>query len=267
MTNPLQGYGLGMLMVAFALASEPGPGGIEVHPSLPPLEAEVVLGWDEVGLADAREDAPAFGPEHLAIGPGGRWALWDPVRLRVIGDAGELLVDHADSLAFGADGDLWVLDETRRQLSRWSGVDKVGAWSMDRLCPTGVDLVIDGDEPRGIDIFGNSRRLVAGETLRAPEHVAKRTGATLTVDGRVLAAPADVLGAKLLGDWVVIEAGRPGAVRLRQAVSLTSGKVVTLPGRAGQVYRAADDVAVAPDGAIGWIDPQADGLHLRRVSP
>lgn len=256
-----------MLMVAYALASEPGPGGVEVHPSLPPLATQIVLRWEDVGFSEAQPDAAAFGPEHLALGPDGRWALWDPVKLQVIGDAGVILADHADALAFGADGDLWVLDETRRTLSRWSGTERVDTWPVDRLCPSGVRLVVDGDEPRGIDLFGNSRRLVEGEALRPPAHVARKDGAGLVVDGERLSVPADLLGARILGDWVVVEAGRPGAVRLRQAISLTTGKVVTLPGRAGQRYRSAYDLAAAPDGSFGWIDPQADGLHLHRVSP
>jgi hypothetical protein len=236
--------------------------------------ADVRLPWTAVGFSPAGPESPAFGPDLLAAGPDGRWAAWDPVRGVVIGVA-TIPLPHVDGLAFTRDGDLLVLDESRRTLTRWHGGSEVASIAEDRLCPVGVELVVAGDLAAGRDVFGNLHPLAAlgsggldapsGPHLLPAPHVVRLEGGKVTVDGVAIVVPADTLGAHLLGDWLVADAGRPGAVRERVAISLATGRSVAIPTKGR--YRPASGLAAAPDGALAYLDPRDDGLHVVRVAP
>lgn len=231
------------------------------------------LSWAELGFVPAGPEAPAIGPEHLALGPDGRWALWDPVRRRVHG--AELGIHRVDDLAFAPDGDLLVLDSSSRILSRWEEGRLVRAVSLDRLVPSQLRLVVDGELAAGVDVFGNLRPIadLAGggldrpelpRLLPAPHRVELLAGAVL-VDGRPIGV-GEALAARVVGDWVLVEQGERGAVVDRVVVSLRSGRQVEIGPRSGP-YRPAFDVAAGADGSFGWIEPTAAGLRLHRVAP
>lgn len=244
------------------------------------------------GFSPMAPESPAFGPDLLAIGPEGAVALWDPVRFAVFGVVGPdvfaLPLDHADSLAWTTAGDLLVLDESSRTLTRWgltpfgaapggpgrASASQVAAIAMDRLCPVGVRLAISGDLAFGIDAFGNAHPLAdlvaglappSGPRLWPPSHVVRLHGGELSVDGVRVNAPIDALGGRLLGDWVLVEAGQRGAVRQRLAISLITGRQVELP--LGGRYRPAKGVNVGLDGALGYLDTAGASLVVVQVAP
>lgn len=266
-----------MLFAALALAGEPVSTGPATGPTVPGLDADVTFAWSEVGFSPAGPEEVAFGPDDLALGSDGAWAFWDPVELRVHASSGDFDLGVVTSLALAPDGDVLVLDEKARTVTRWSGGVQLAETPMDRLCPTGVALLVDGDELDGVDLFGNLHPLadltgggldrVDGPHLRAPAHVAKVSGGALTVDGAPLAAPSDTLAGRLVGDWVLVEAGEKGHLRTRLAISLTTGRRVTLPLTRDGRYRPANGVAAGTDGSLAWLDPRSDALHLVRVTP
>lgn len=274
-----------LFLLAFAIAAEPGslPG---VYAPAPQLDVDLLVPWSTVGFSPAAPESVAFGPDHLALGPDGRWALWDPVRhvILVDGEAwprasgAPAVLARVDGLAFASNGDLVILDASARILTRWDGTSR---WTlpMDRLCPKDVRLVIDGELAAGIDAFGNVRPLAdlsaglnpaEGPKLLAPEYVARVSNGVVEIDSpgaqqTVIDAPADSLAARIVGDWVLVEAGQPGKLRERVLISLETGRSVGLPldGR----YRPASGVTAGPDGTVGFLNPAADGLHIVRVSP
>lgn len=260
------------------------------HPVVTPRSDSITeIPASVFGFSPAALESPAFGPDLLAVGPNGAIALWDPVRRTVFGvsaaQAFVFPVDHADSLAWTTSGDLVVLDESARVLTRWAplptaaGASHVARLAMDRLCPVGVRLAVWGDLAVGVDAFGNAHPLAdlaaglapaTGPRVLAPSHLVRVDAGELTVDGRridvasaSLGAPA--LGARLLDDWLLIEAGERGAVRARFVISLSTGRQVDLP--LGGRYRPAVGVSVGPDGVLGYLNTASASLVVVQVAP
>jgi hypothetical protein len=242
------------------------------------LRGEVVLPWSVVGLEPKATDAPAIGPDFLTLGPDGLAAVYDPLgkRVIVVGE-GAFPVPAATDLAFTDDGVLLVLDDSARSLRAYD-IDGalLGERPFPAIVPAGGSLGIDGVTACSVDVFGNCHALatlapggaldvVHGPSLRAPARQLVRDGATLRVDGKAVVTLPVRGGGRLLGDWLLVETMDDGTAS-RRALPVDGGAAVTLPVR-GRVYTPQRDVAVGPDGDLGWLDPRADGLHLVRVSP
>ncbi len=265
-------------MVSIALATEPivvGP----ADPEAPALQrSEVVLSWDEVGLRPAVPESPAIGPDRLALGPDGVSAIYDPLGKRVILVGGSsFAVPAADGLAFTTSGVLLVLDDRARTLRAYrQDGGLVDEQALPGVVPPGGALRVEGAVVTSVDLFGNGHPLATVSTagvLTSPQRPTLvpaarrvvRTGGSFVVDGRTVATIEGRGGARLLGDWLLVEAVGDGAV-MRAAIPLEGGDTVSLPTR-GRLYAPAQDVAVGPDGDLAWIDPRADGLHVVRVAP
>lgn len=261
------------------LVAEPRGGAVTVpRPDLPALDTTLVLPWSSVGFRAAAPESAPVGPDLVALGPDGAWAVWDPVRHVVLGAGFSLAVPHADSLAYTEEGDLLVLDDGARTLARYTL--PAGALAarvpLSGLSPVGATLDREGELAVGRDVFGNLHPLAdlsaggldaaTGPHLLPPAHQARLQAGRVTVDGAAL-GPVAAVGARVVGDWVVIEGGARGAVTTRTAISLVTGREVGLPARAGARYRPSVDVAAGPDGDLVYLEPAADGLHLIRVSP
>ncbi|MDP2315190.1 MAG: hypothetical protein Q8P41_19985 [Pseudomonadota bacterium] len=242
------------------------------------ITVEVVLSWNEVGFRSAAPESPAIGPDLLALGPDGAAAVYDPIDRAVVVVGGKSFpVAGADGLAFTAAGVLLVMDNAARTLRAY---DRGGALLDEQafpgLVPTGGYLAVSGAAVLSVDAFGNGHPLAVVSTagvLSAPKGAALvpparrlvRTGSSLLVDGTAIATFTGRGGGRLFGDWLLVEAMNDGTVS-RTAIPLDGGPTVSLPVR-GRVYAPSQDVAVAPDGALGFLDPQPDGLHVVRVAP
>jgi hypothetical protein len=264
-------------LVPLSLAGEPvGVPGPDV--SAPgALRDEVVLAWSTVGFAPAAPESPAIGPSLLALGPDGRAAVYDPLGRRVIVvGAGAFPVGAAADLAFTSAGVLLVMDDAGRSLRAYAvGGKLLGERAFPGIVPPGGSLGLDGDIACSIDPFGNCHPLAevssdgalgaaAGPGLRPPERRVVNQGGALLVDGHRVATLPGRGGGRILGDWLLVETMDEGTAT-RRAVPLDGGATVALPVR-GRLYAPARDVAVSPDGDLGWIDPRTDGLHLVRVA-
>lgn len=263
------------VILSLSFAGEP----VVERPRLPdaggaPVAATIELPWDALGYSPEEPEQAAFGPDHLALGPDGAWALWDPVLRRVHTSAGAVRADGATDLAFTPSGDLLVLDTRTRTLSRWSTGQEVARAALPGLCPTSVRLVVMEGVAWGEDAVGNLHPIVAvsGEGLGAPSGAELRDPAMrvaghegrLWVDGQRTPVTG-VVGARAEGEWVLVDLGRPGAVH-RSFFHPASGRLVA-PGAPAALYVPADGVAVGPDGRIGWIDPQAHALVIHTEAP
>jgi hypothetical protein len=241
---------------------------------------ELVLPWGSVGLSPALPEQAAFGPDLLALGPDGAWAVWDPVHAEVHGSFGRLSLPAATGLAFTAEGDLLVLHDGARELRRFRGLNEQARGRIDDLCPIGGELVVAGDEALVVDAFGNAHpaaTLPSGglgparrPLLRPPAHRATLRQGRLALDGQPLNLGADVVAVRVLGDHLLVEHGARGAVTHRGLYPLrpiaSPAAELRLPGPSA-VYAPAAAIAVGPDGEVGWLDPQPDGLHIVRVRP
>lgn len=267
-----------MLVLAWAVAAEPGPVVVRVE-TLPPggVVDAVALPWTTVGFSPAAEEQAAFGPDALAVGPDGAWALWDPVLRRVHTHQGGFALAHATDLGFAADGDVLVLDTRARRLARYTPSGAVVAtFPFPGLVPTSVTLRVEDGVAWGVDALGNQHPVArvdrggldihAGPRLREPTHAVVKDGDALEVDGDRRYTAEGLLGGRVEGEWLLVEARGAGGAVTRRAVSLESGAVHVLPG-AERRYRPADDVAVGPDGRVAWLEPGADALVIRWGAP
>lgn len=267
-------------MVSMALAAEPVVVAVGTSdPDAPgPIRSEVVLAWGVVGLRDAEPESPAIGPDNLAVGPDGVAAVYDPLGRRVLVVGGAAFrVPGADGLAFTARGVLLVLDDAARTLRAYRADGAlIDEEPLPGVVPPGGALRVEGTVVTSVDVFGNGHPLAtvsdnggltrpSAPSLVPPPRRVVRSGASVLVDGRPVATFGGRGGARLLGDWLLVEAVADGAVS-RRAIPLEGGEPVELPA-AGRLYAPAQDVAVAPDGDLAWIDPRVDGLWLVRVTP
>lgn len=266
-------------MVSIALAAEPVVVVGTSDPDAPgPIRSEVVLEWDVVGLRDAQPESPAIGPDHLALGPDGVAAVYDPLGKRIFVVGGSAFrVPGADGLAFTARGVLLVLDDSARRLRAYRADGALlDEEALPGVVPPGGALRVEGTVVTSVDVFGNGHPLAtvsdngaltrpSAPSLVPPARRVVRSGSSVVVDGRTVATFTGRGGARLVGDWLLVEAVDDGAVT-RRAIPLDGGDAVELPA-AGRLYAPAQDVAVAPDGDLAWIDPRVDGLWLVRVTP
>lgn len=267
---------MALWMVSMALSAEPivvttasgGPA---------PLRSEVVLSWAEVGLRPAVPESPAIGPNLFAVGPAGSWAVYSPVGHRILTATSAWPVSGADGLAFTESGMVVVMDD-RARVVRIFGEDGeiFDSLAFPAIVPAGGTLALRGATILSIDAFGNGHPLATVDdrgalraptktTLVAPSRRVTRSGASVVVDGRTVATVAGKGGARLLGDWLLVESlGDNGASRA--AIPLDGGAALTLPVR-GRLYAPAQDASAASDGSFGWMDPRTDGLHVVVVTP
>jgi len=256
------------------------------------------LPWTELPLQAGAPEALPQGPEQLAAGPGGRLALYDAASREVVLIEGgraalSFPVDRCADLAFTAAGDLLVLDTSARSLALWSpqGVALAQAHLPERA-PTGLLLVVEGDQVYGRDLFGNLHplALVDHAGLRAPEQdrLVERAGAvrwdpaagvfhvrpSQGPDVDVPAPGAVKASGQLQGSWLVVDTvlgdtalGDTGPLRVRrEVVSLPSLERVALPVE-GRLYAPHGDLALGSDGSLWVLDPEAAGLGLVQVRP
>lgn len=264
-----------LLLLHFAFAAPVG------EPGLPPTsspDTQRVLAWGDVGFSPAALDSPAFGPDLLALGDGQDWALWDPVRHVVFGDAGGARfvarVDRADALAF-VGGDVLVLDASARTVSAWRGAERAATIALDGLCPGDVQLVVDGDRVFGEDAFRNLHPVaqwhggalapLGGRRLLPPPHSVRVQAGIVAWDGAELDAPEHPLAGRAIGGWLLLDTGVPGRIGDRVLLHPQTGREVIVP-LAG-AYVPSSGVAAGPDGSAGFIYAAADGVHVVRVRP
>lgn len=265
-----------LFFVQLALAA---PVGAAELPTPPAPDTILVLPWKDVGFSPAAVDSPAFGPDLLALGGADDWALWDPVRHVVFGDAGgrrfEARMDRADALAFVGQGEVLVLDASARTVSAWRGDERSSTLALDRLCPADVQLVVDGDRVYGQDAFRNLHPVAEwrasglapldGPRLVPPLHTVRVQAGGVEWDGAGVDAPANALAGRAVGDWLLLDAGVPGRLVERVLVQPSTGREVVVP--LSGAYRPASGVAAGPDGSVGFVYAAADGVHLVRVRP
>ncbi|MES2642451.1 MAG: hypothetical protein V4850_23410 [Myxococcota bacterium] len=240
------------------------------------VSVEVVVPWSEAGLVPARAESPPIGPDLLAMGPDGEVAFYDPVHASVvIVGMGSFPVAGVDDLLFTPSGTLLVLSGGFLSAYDASGV-LVERRALPGMVPPGGALGLDGSVVCSLDLFGGCHTIAImtgggglasydGPSLRPPTRVVRRVGDALFVNDRRIATLAGRGGGRLLGDWLLVEEMDDGTVS-RRAVSLRDGAEVALPVE-GRLYAPSRDVACAPDGTLGWIDPRADGLHIAQVTP
>ncbi|MDP2309621.1 MAG: hypothetical protein Q8P18_26610 [Pseudomonadota bacterium] len=263
-------------LTGMSLAAEPARAGVPDPAGPPPVSLDLVLSWSEVGLRPAAPESPAIGPELLALGPDDAAAVYDPLRRQVVVVGGRpFRVPGADGLAFTSAGILLVMDGSARSLRTYdTDGTLLDEQAFPSIVPPGGSLAVDEPLVLAIDPFGNGHPLALvtmagslsppqGASLVPPARRVVRSGTSLVVDGETIATFEGRGGGRLLGDWLLVEAVNDGAVS-RMAISLEGRVTVSLP-VGGRMYAPMQDVAVGPDGGIGWLDPQADGLHLVRV--
>lgn len=268
---------MSLWIVSMALATEPGARVPGVSPAGVALRSELVLTWAEVGFRAAGPESPAVGADLLAVGPAGSWAVYSPVGRRIVTATSAWSVSGADALAFTDAGLLVVMDDRARSLVVYGEDGEIlGRRGFPDIVPHGGALAVVGSLLVSVDVFGNGHPLASvnesgvlvppsKNTLRAPTRRVVTSGTSVLVDGRRVASVGERGGARLLGDWLLVESVSQGDVS-RVAIPLEGGETLNLPVR-GRLYAPTVDASAAPDGTFGWMDPQPDGLHVVVVTP
>lgn len=241
---------------------------------------EVVIPWSALAFQAARTESPAVGPDLLAVGTRARVAMYDAVddSVTIVGaPVAPFSVGHADGLAVSNAGQVVVLDDSAREVRVYAADGgRVSAMGLPGVVPADGTLAIDGQTLLSVDIFGNGHRIatlsVSGElgkttgpAMQVPTHDIRRSGGTISVDGREVATRTGRVGARSLGRWLLVEAMDEGTVT-RDAILLSDGTTVSVPVR-GRMYAPRLDIASAGDGTLAWMDPRDDGLHVVTVTP
>lgn len=273
-----------LLLAAGAFAGDTVPDVPITSPS-PGVVEQARLPWEAVGFAPAGPERVAIGPQHLAAGPDGLAAVYDPVGQRVIvlrelQIEGAFALGRVDDLAIGADGDLVVTIGRRVHLLDTSGAE-LDRLDVPAIVPTGVDVEVLGDEIVGVDAFGNLRPIgriegrslqaAEGPALREPRHRARvdagvviAAGQAVQVDGALKASARMLDGGGTT--WVIVDAVVADAPIAVDRWAVAGDTRVELPVDE-RLYAPFGDLAVDADGRLLVLDPQADGLHLLRVTP
>lgn len=233
--------------------------------------------WSEVGLRPAEMESPAIGPDHLALGAWGAWAVWDTVNHRIVSSVGigadqarTLTLPAVDDLAFSDAGAILVLVERELMLLPGPLTITIDSIPLPDLVPTGVSLAVEEGVAVGIDAFGNRHPIAQVHDLSLSAYVGPKLlppPYAVRVDKGVVyrdLAPvaSEALAATLVGDCVLVERGKRGSVTDRAVLCNGVEHPLPPPG----VYRPVDAIGVGPEGAIGWLDPQPDGLHIVRAT-
>jgi hypothetical protein len=242
----------------------------------------------DVGFQPASEDAHALGPDHLTAGPKGVAALYDRVRHQVLvltrdGAPKAFDAGRVDGLSFGPQGDLVVIDSSKRQLRLYRPTGELqrtidipregplGALSLE----DGVLYVTSGDgQRRAIAEFaaGRLRRPQRSVELSKEQLLAMKElvpgGQLMHVGGEQLVVPEKVrISARRLGAWielVIAASDASGQVRVERTLR-RPGQVLTLPDGARGAYAPIGDLAVATDGTVVYLEPGEKELTLAWV--
>jgi len=206
----------------------------------------LLLPYSDLAFLPATEERPALGSGRLALGPDGAWAVYDPVRRRIVSDTGGVAHGAVDDLLYATDGTLVVLDETR-----------------PGLVPSGSFLAEWDGEVVAVDPFGNGHPMDGSARLLKPPHTLDVAEGVVRRDGVVVFRGEGRVAARALGEWVLVDTLVDGRA---SRLALHGDTRVSLP-VAGRRYVPEDDVALAPDGGLGWLDPREDGVHLVVVAP
>ncbi|MFL5345016.1 MAG: hypothetical protein ACJ8AT_09485 [Hyalangium sp.] len=239
----------------------------------------------DVGFQPASVDEQALGPDHLAVGPKGVAALYDRVRGRVLvlardGAPGSFEAGQVDGLSFTPQGELLVIDSSLHQLRiyRPSGelqhkIDiprdgPLGAISLEN----GVIYVTtrEGQRRAVAELAGGKLlppqrgvELSKEQLLALKEHVPG--GQLMRLGGESLVVPEKVrISAQPMGKWielVIAATDSNGHVRVERTLR-RPGQVVALPDGARGAYAPVDDLAVATDGTVVYLEPGEKELAL-----
>ncbi len=255
-------------LLSLCLAAEPGVSFPPLPTGRPGVPVELVLSWTDVRFRPAGPESAAYGPDMLAIGPDGAWAVVDAGGRRLLGSFGVLLIGAVDGVAFAADGDLLV--QSHGVVLRYADGVEVGKVSVPPLVPGGARLLSEGEDVYARDVFGNDHPVARAPTVGglepalargfAPGPVVRRSErGVVTRDGEVVVSGA--LAARPVGACTLVEYGVRGAVSARELRCDDGAYDLPVDG----LYRPYAGVA-ASGADVAWLDPRADGLHLVRVS-
>ncbi len=257
-----------LLLLAVVHAAETGTSLPTLPSGVPGVPVEVVVPWSVARFVPVGEESPAYGPDRLAIGPGGAWAVLDAGRRTVLGSFGTLRIGAVEGVAFAVDGDLLV--STHGVVVRYRAGVEVGKVAIPPLVPGGAALQAEGEDVYARDVFGNDHPIARAPAAGgfepsvargfAPGPVLRRSATgVVTLDGRTLATGA--LAGRPVGACAVVEFGARGAVTGRELRCADARWDLPLDGR----YRPYAGVA-AWGADVAWLDPREDGLHVVRVS-
>ncbi len=239
----------------------------------------------DVGFQPASVDEQALGPDHLTAGPKGVAALYDRVRGRVLvltrdGAPTSFDAGQVDALSFSPQGELVVIDSslhqlriyrTNGELQRKFDVPRdgpLGALSLEN----GVLYVTtkDGQRRAIAELAGGKLRppqrsveLSKEQLLDLKEHVPG--GQLMRVGGESMVVPEKVrISARMLAPWielVIAATDVKGHVSVERTLR-RHGQVVTLPDGSRGSYAPVDDLAVASDGTVVYLEPGEKELAL-----
>jgi len=236
----------------------------------------------DVGFAPGGADALAIGPDHLTAADGQVAALYDVVRRQVLvvtpsGVRARFGVSPADALLIPEPGRVAVLDagSGRIRVSAEDGSPQ-GDLRLPTQLRTGERLSLEGTALIATSVSGERREVaqLVGGRLKPPSRQRnlsppvelKAQGQSLRIGSETETVPDAVrVAGRLLGGrppWIEVQIVRragPGisverrARRGRHTIPLPSG---------ARSYTPTGDVAVAPNGQLVYLEPQADAVHV-----